>query len=178
MGKSLYNTLQDYEEFDVDHTNNDGILETAILRLPKWVAETRDILFDVDKLIAWARKYNVLLYVFHMALSKIIINLRAVARPSEIPGVNKGDKIKVSILSDLEAAQKRMEGLKPKPFELSSKKSETEIKKTAVNEALVNQAKSLLDLGVERDKIKASLSEHLNSVEISKIFNQLDSEND
>ncbi len=109
MAKSLFDTIES-GTMEVTHDGADAMFD-----LPAWMCEAGTILEDEEKLLEWARKHKILLNTFHAALAKWKIDFCAVVRPKDIPGKLKGEKIKVSLIEDIENAQKRADDFRSKP---------------------------------------------------------------
>jgi hypothetical protein len=109
MAKSLFDTYES-GTMEVTHDGAD-----ALFNLPEWMCEAGPILENEEKLLAWAEKHNITLAIFHAALAKTKIDFCAVVRPADVPGKLKGEKIKVSLITDIENAQDRAEEFTIKP---------------------------------------------------------------
>jgi len=109
MAKSLFDT---YESGTMEVSHNG---EDALFDLPEWMCEAGAILENKEKLLEWAEKHDILINAFHAALAKWKIDFCAVVRPADIPGKLKGEKIKVSLIADIDKAQKRGDDFKSKP---------------------------------------------------------------
>lgn len=109
MAESLFAT---YENGQMEVTHNG---EEAIFELPTWMKEAGKIIEDEEKLLEWAKEEGILLNTFHAAMAKWKIDFCQVVRPKDVPGEKKGEKIKVSLIEDIEAAQDRADKFKSKP---------------------------------------------------------------
>lgn len=105
MAKSFH-TIINEGTLEVDHKG-----ETVTLELPDVLKDLKGILMDKDALAEWIETYEIELGVYHAAIQKIIIDVRAKARPSTDTktGVSK------SIIDEKINAQKRVDDVTIKP---------------------------------------------------------------
>ena len=75
MAKSFYSILKE-GTLEVNHKGNDVVFD-----LPSWLAKATSHLESEEDLLAWAQEYEVLHGLMHYGIQKLIIDLRAAARP-------------------------------------------------------------------------------------------------
>jgi len=109
MAKSMYEIIET-GMIEVNHNGDDAEFE-----IPMWLKEASGKLESEEELALWAEENNVLHALLHSGIAKTIIDLRAAIRPADLPGENKGDKIKVSLVNDKINAQNRANTFTIKP---------------------------------------------------------------
>lgn len=105
MAKSFHTILNGNGSFEIDHQG-----ETATLELPQVLKDLNGILMNKEALAEWIEVYEIELGVYHTAIQKIIIDVRAKARPA----IDKDGNTK-SIVTELESVQKRIDDFVIKP---------------------------------------------------------------
>lgn len=105
MAKSFHTIISE-GTLEVDHKG-----ETAVFELPPVLADLKGILMDKEALAIWVQSYEIELGVYHTAIQKIIIDVRAKARPAT--DVKSG--VSKSIVAEKVACQKRIDDFVIKP---------------------------------------------------------------
>lgn len=93
MAKNFFETIED-GMLEVDHCG-----EKVTLNLPEWLIEAKGILEDESELVRWANEHEIMHGLIHNGIQKLLIDLRASARP------RGKDAKERSIKNEIEKAQ-------------------------------------------------------------------------
>jgi len=142
MGKSLFTTIEDEGlAFEVIHDGYTGVYE-----LPEWFLELKGNLDSAETIWAWAQEHGIELAFCHRAISQMLIDFRAAARPAAKKGV-------VQRMDD-EEAQERIDALEFKPAKRpGTRTNQAEVKRQAELKTLKLNCSAMLNTGIEDDQI-------------------------
>ena len=120
MAKSFHNIIAE-GTIEVSHQGED-----VTLNLPEWLKAANGLLEDEEKLLEWATEQEILLPALQSGIQKVIIDIRAAARPN----IDTKTGATKSIKADIENAQERIDNFVwkavPKPG-TKTKKSDAEL---------------------------------------------------
>ena len=160
MGKSIFTTIeQEAEKFEVTHS---GI--TLDFVLPKWFQELNGIMEDEEKIWEWAKKHEIGLAFCHRAISQMVIDFRAAARPAD----KKGEVQPM----ETDSAQKRIYSLEFKPTKRPGVGTKQEIKKKAELETLGITIKAMIMQNMEDSMIKQIMESQFDKKLVSIALNK------
>lgn len=145
MAESMFDTYTN-GQMEVTHNGADAIFE-----LPEWMKEVGSIIEDTEALLAWSEKHDNLLAIYHAAFAKLKIDFCAVVRPADKKGEKKGEKVKVSLISDIENAQDRADKFTIKPAVRPGTGGSTKTK--AEIDTLTKVVKAMIDGGIDTQTI-------------------------
>jgi hypothetical protein len=165
MAKSLFSTYID-GTMEVSHNGEDALFD-----LPEWMCEVGKIIEDKTKLLEWAENHDITLAIFHAALAKIKIDFCAVVRPADVAGELKGEKIKVSLIADIDNAQKRADKFKVKPTPRPGTGGSTKTK--AEIETLTKVIQAMHDAGIDDETIKTMQVPVFGNVKVALALNNI-----
>jgi hypothetical protein len=165
MAKSLFDT---YVDGTMEVTHNG---EEALFDLPTWMCEAGSILEDKEKLLEWMEKHDNTLAIIHSGLAKTKIDFCAVVRPADIPGDLKGEKIKVSLIKDIDNAQKRADDFTIKPATRSGTGGSTKTK--AEIETLTKVIQAMHDAGIDDETIKTMQVPVFGNIKVALALNNI-----
>ena len=148
-----FHTIIDRGTFIVNHQGED-----REFNLPGWLSEAKGLTEDESALLLWAQENEILLPLMQSGLKELIIALRAVARPKDIAGELKGEKIKVIWDSEpVGVAQERLYDFiyttTPRPGQ-----SKTKAVTKAIEEERRKMAEAMRAAGVDESVIAATIS--------------------
>ncbi len=162
MAKSFHTIIED-GSFEVKHTpctivngrEVKGTTETVTLDLPEWLACANGKLDNTDMLLQWAIDHEIILPALQSAIQKVIIDLRASARPctDSKTGASK------SIVAEAKQAQDNIDNF---VWKVVPRPGSTDKNKALLANALQNDrekmAENMRKAGIPEDKIQAILS--------------------
>jgi hypothetical protein len=148
MAQSMYEVIEN-GMIEVNHNGED-----AEFMIPEWLEAASGKLESEADLLEWAKEHKVLHALLHAGIAHTIIDLRAVIRPADKAGKEKGEKIKVSMLKDFDAAQARSDGFKIKP-KARPGTGGSGSKAQAEQETLTKVVKAMIEGGIDTATIHA-----------------------
>lgn len=173
MGKSLFDTISESDQFEVGHNG-----ETCFFSLPEWVKELDGILENEEALLKWGKENEVLHGLIHNGIAKLLIDLRAVARPVDKAGEKKGERIVQSLIDESENAQERLDNYVLKPIKRPGTTGKAGIKKAAELDVLRNTIRGMILADLADKMIKEILDGQFDSLMVSKALNEVHQELD
>lgn len=145
MAKSFHSIISS-GDIEVMHKG-----EEVALKLPAWLIAADGKLEDEAQLLKWAQEQEVLLPALQSAIQKVIIEIRASARPAD-----SEDK-PISIISDIIAAQERVDNFvwkaTPKPGQ-----SKAVLATDALKKQKASMITAMKELGIDEDLISQAIA--------------------
>jgi len=165
MAKSLFEIIET-GSIEVNHNGDD-----AEFVIPQWLGDASGKLESEEDLTLWADETGFMHALLHAGIAKTIIDLRATIRPADVTGENKGDKVKVSLITDSGKAQDRATKFTIKPAVRPGTGGSTKTK--AEIEVLTKVCQAMHDAGIDDDTIKSMQVPVFGNVKVSLALNSL-----
>ena len=166
MAKSMYEIIET-GMIEVNHNGDDAEFE-----IPTWLKKAAGKLEDETELALWAEDTGNMHALLHSGIAKTIIDLRAVIRPADIAGENKGDKVKISLIADANKAQVRSNKFTIKPALRPGTGGSTKAK--AEQETLQKVIQAMHDGGIDDEMIKTCQVPVFGTVKVSLALNNIE----
>ena len=108
MAQSMYEIIET-GKIEVNHNGEDRVFD-----LPNWLKNAASKLENEEKLLEWAKEYEIIHALLHAGIADTIIGLRAAIRPAAKKD-KTGNLVPVSLIKDAEKAQTRADEFVIKP---------------------------------------------------------------
>lgn len=159
MAKSFHDIIKD-GRIEVTHQG-----EEVTLELPAIFKELQGGLMDKEQLLFWMESNDVEMGVIHAGIQKLIIDLRAKARPSTDTKTGRSD----SIVAGKDDAQARVDGFEIKPT-LPPGSSTPKAFGKGVEQALRMSIEALQAVGMTDEVIKDTLGAKFDRAQVTFVL--------